>query len=478
MKIKLKNLLPLFVLLKSATVFSQELSLAQCIEKAQQNNTVVQLARQSLETREQLQKASKNNSLPKVDLLAGYNYLGEPLKINLQQVKEGIVDGTANQSVFAANTVYQQITGNPLPQQIQQVIYQTSRDIIGALYPNYNPALARQSYFLAGIAVRQPIYLGGKLKAAQRLAEQQTESGKVNLESAQDLTAYNVALQYIQIQYLNSIIAKQQKSVEALTANEKYAADLLKAEIIPPYQKNWADIAKNQGETQLKNLQLEKDNALLALKDLLGMPLEETLMISQPLAEETELPPFTSGENNADLRLLQSKKTEAETGLNIAKSASKPNIFAIGNVQFLRKDLPLITPPWLVGVELQWSLFDPERKSRTLASASLVKEAGLLIDQKQKSVQLATQIAENKLRSLREQSESFNLARQQTYTTTDMIRKRLENSLSSVKDVNDALQLQYESEKLYYTSVVAYQTALATYFYILGNPEKMTLYIP
>ena len=461
----------------SVTAFSQY-SLKQCIEKGQQNNSIIKLAEQSLETREKLLQSNKNNKLPKVDLLAGYNYIGEPIKVNLQQVKEGIVEGTANQSVYAANSVFQQITGNPLSQQIQDVIYQTSKDIIGAVYPNYNPAIAKQSYFLAGVAVRQPIYLGGKLKASQQLSQQQVESGKANLQTSKDLTAYNIALQYIQIMYLNSMIGKQQESVASLDKNEKYAGNLLTAEIIPPYQKNWADIAKKQAETNLKNLNLEKQNALLMLKDLMGVSLDEPVEINEKLAENTTLPSFSSSENNADLKLLRSKKTEAETGLNITKSLSKPNIFAIGNVQFFRKDLPLITPPWLVGVEMQWTLFDPERKSRNLASQSLVKEADLLIEQKQKSVNLATKIAENKLISLKEQSETLDASRQQTYTTTEMVRKRMENSLSSVKDVNDALQLQYEAEKLYYTSVVAYQTALATYFYINGNPENITNYIP
>lgn len=464
-------------LMVSVTAFSQY-SLKQCIDKAQENNSVIKLAEQSLETREKLLQSNKNNYLPKVDLLAGYNYIGEPLRVNLQQVKDGIVEGTANQSVYAANSVFQQITGQPLTQQIQDVIYQTSKDIIGAVYPNYNPAIAKQSYFLAGVAVRQPIYLGGKLKASQQLSQQQVESGKANLQTSKDLTAYNIALQYIQIMYLNSMIAKQQESVSSLDKNEKYAGNLMTAEIIPPYQKNWADIAKKQADTNLKNLNLEKQNALLMLKDLMGISLDEPLEITEKLNETTVLPPFSESGNNADLKLLRSKKTEAETGLNITKSLSKPNIFAIGNVQFFRKDLPLITPPWLFGIEMQWTLFDPERKSRNLASESLVKEADLLIEQKQKAVNLAAKITENKLLSLKEQSETLDASRQQTYTTTEMVRKRMENSLSSVKDVNDALQLQYEAEKLYYTSVVAYQTALATYFYINGNPENITNYIP
>jgi len=471
------------ILLASLLIFSskmlcQQYTLKECIEKGKQNNVVIKLAEQSLETREKLLQSNKNNSLPKVDFLGGYNYIGEPIKINLQQVKDGIVEGSAIQSAASANAVYQQITGNPLPQQVQNVIYQTSKDIISAVYPNYNPAIAKQSYFLAGILARQPIYLGGKLNAAKELSRQQVESGKANLESSQDLTAYNISLNYIQVMYLNSMIQKQEKIVESLENNEKYAQSLLKAEIIPPYLKNWSNITKLQGETNLKNLKLEKENALLTLKDLMGISLDEPIEINEELNENIEVPNFSSSEKNADLKLLLSKKKEAETTHNITKSLSRPNIFAIGNYQFFRNDLPLITPPWLVGIEMQWTLFDPERKSKNLASQSLIKEADLLINQKKKSVDLATKISENKLISFKEQCETFDAARKQTYTTTEMVRKRMENSLSSVKDVNDALQLQYEAEKLYYTSLVAYQTVIATYFYITGNVENITNYIP
>lgn len=467
-----------FTLLCTTKLFCQQLTLQQCIEKGKQNNVAVKLAEQSLETRQKIAQSSKNNILPKVDFLGGYNYIGEPIRVNLQQVKDGIVEGSASQSAYSANAAYQQITGNPLPQQVQNVIYQTSKDIISAVYPNYNPAIAKQSYFLAGILVRQPIYLGGKLNASRELSKQQVESGKANLESIQNLNSYNISLNYIQIMYLNSMIRKQEKMAEALESNEKYAQNLLKAEIIPPYLKNWSDIAKIQGETTLKNLRLEKENTLLTLKDLMGIPLDESLEINEELNENIEVNSFGSSDKNTDLKLLQSKKKEAQTTNDITKSLSKPNIFAIGNYQFFRNDLPLITPPWLVGVEVQWTLFDPERRSRNQASESLVKEADLLIDQKQKSVDLAVRISENKLISFKEQKETLDLARKQAYTTAEMVRKRMENSLSSVKDVNDALQLQYEAEKLYYTSLVAYQTVVATYFYITGNVENITNYIP
>ena len=75
------------------------------------------------------------------------------------------------------------------------------------------------------------------------------------------------------------MIEKEEQKVEALQKNEKYAANLLKSEIIPPYQKKWADVALMQGKTSLENLKLEKENALLTLKQMMGMTLDSNLEI-------------------------------------------------------------------------------------------------------------------------------------------------------------------------------------------------------
>ena len=479
---KSKYIFILSIALQSTCELSaQSLTLKDCIARAKENNTAIELAKQSVETRKEQLAGSKKNILPKVDLLAGYNYLGKPLEVNLQQTKDGIVEGSALQSANAAATIYEQITGNPLNQNIRDLIHQSSRDIISAVYPNYNPALSKQDYFLAGVMLRQPIYLGGKLKAVQELKKQELHSSEINLENAQDLLVYNLSLQYLQVLYFNSMIEKEEQKVEALQKNEKYAANLLKSEIIPPYQKKWADVALMQGKTSLENLKLEKENALLTLKQMMGMTLDSNLEIDGKISEDyattTELQKLQA-EQNTDIRLLTAKKEEANTALKVAKSMNYPNIFAIGNAQFFRKDLPVITPPWMVGIEMQWTIFNGfENQNKIKAAQSLVKEADLLIQQKQEAVALALQLAQNKIKAFQNQSETLDAARKETYTTTEMVRKRMENSLSSVKDVNDALQLQYSSEKLFYTSLVAYQTALATYYYLNGQPENITTLI-
>lgn len=468
-------------LLGNGLIFAQELTLSECITRATTSNTAVALAEQAMFTRENLLKSTRKNSLPKVDLLAGYTYLGKPMEVNLQQVKEGVVEGTAQQNAEAAGKIYEHITGNPLNSQVKDQIYKTSKDILSALYPQNNLPLSKQDYFMAGIFVRQPIYLGGKLNALQELSQQQLTSSKVHLENTKNLLTYNVALQYLQVLYLNAMLEKQEQQVKALEKNQHYAEDLLKAEIIPPYQKQWADVALSQGETLLSNLLLEKDNALLTLKKMMGLKPTDEISIK---AKIPDIPAEISNllaphlQENTDIRLLQSKKEEAGLALKVAKSSRLPNVFAVGNVQFFRENLPVITPPWMVGVALEWTLFDGfKTKNKIETAESLVQETELLIQQKQEAVSLALNIAQNKIRALRKQAKTLDEARQKTYTTTEMVRKRMENGLSSVKDVNDALKFQYQAEKLYYTSLVAYQTAVATYYYLNGQPEKITTLI-
>ncbi|GAB3016168.1 hypothetical protein GCM10027051_20490 [Niabella terrae] len=440
-----------------------------------ENNTLTKLARQSLETRQQQYEAAKLNLLPKADLLAGYNHLSRPLTLDLQGLESGITEGAANQSVNTANTIYNQITGNELPQGVQDQIYSTTESIIHAFYPRSNPEISKQDFVTAGIFFRQPIYLGGKLKALQELARQQVASGKVNLDVIHDQLRFNITSQYLQIQYLNSMLHKQAQLVSAFDKTRQSAEDLLKAEIIPPYQKKWAEVIQTQGRTSYENLKLEKENALLQMKQLMGMALDDSLVIADSLTRGSELPPeFLDPkiEQNPDLRLLHSKREEAGIAVKTTKTANLPNVFGIANYQFLQKNLPAIMPPWMVGIEMQWSLLDwVQNAKKVKAAKSLSSESELLIQQKKESLQLGIRVAQNKILSLRNQMLSLQMASEEAARTAAIVQTRMENSLASVKDVNDAQQLQFESEKIYYTSLLAYKMAIATYFYILGSPD-------
>ncbi|ATL49034.1 hypothetical protein COR50_18695 [Chitinophaga caeni] len=458
-------------------------SLSRCLQIAHRNNLSINQARKSLDAREYRVKAENATYFPKVDLLAGYNYLGKPLEINLGQVRDGVVNGSSAQSAAAANEVYKQITGNNLPADVQQNIQNISKNVIGAIYPDYNPALAKQQYFTSSLVVRQPIYLGGKLAVARDVAKAEYSSGQANIDFVSQELDYAVTVQYIRILYYNSLLKSQRGILEIMERYERMAASLVKNDIIPPFQKNWATVAVAHAKTRVNNQDMERNNAMIELKRLLQLPQDSLLDIRDTLhyLQYSPAPPPVTDfwRNSATYKLVETKTALASSAVKASKSFQMPNIFAIANVQLYQNDLPITIPPWLVGVELQWNLFSGFANSRRVKAAKELLDASELANEEtRQKLEAGAAIARNQVLMLQKDIETLAIASEQAKLTTKLVGERVDNQMSSIKDVNDALLVEEEIGKAYNAAVLGYWIALATYYNILGTPQQIVAFIP
>ncbi len=460
--------------------FGQNTTLQRCLAIASENNLSVKQAKSALLSSQYNLQAEKKSYLPKVDLLSSYTYLSSPLTVNLETVRDGIVEGSSRQSVNVANEVFKEVTGNDLSQAVQDRIYNASRNIIGGIYPNYNPNLSKQSYFVAGLGARQPIYLGRKLDAAGNLAQSLVSSADINVDLISKEVDFLIIAQYLRILYLNTISNKQGIIVNALTDNNNYAQQLVKNEILAPYQKSWTSVILTQAQSHLNNIKLEQKNTYIELNKLLNAPLDSPIVITDTL-KYTVIPDSNPEgdfwESNPLYKMANSNVSYAETAEKISKSFSLPNIFAVGNYNLYQKDLPLLMPDWFVGVELQWSLFNGQTRKRTLAARQLIEEAKISGENTRQGIQVLTTVARNKINSLQNEVASLDFARKEAHVTSNLIRERMKNQLSSPKDVNDALLIEIEIEKGYQAAVFGYFLAAAEYFNSLGRPQQITQYI-
>ncbi|WP_276483825.1 TolC family protein [Paraflavitalea pollutisoli] len=472
----------LFLGLLPVWLLAQPVSLKQCFALAGNRNSLVQQSRASLLARQYNLAAEKQRYLPKIDALASYTYLSRPLEVNLQQVRNGILDGSSQQAVNAANTVFQEITGNPLPQNIQDGLYNTSKNILGAVYPDYNPPLSKQSYFLAGLAVRQPIYLGNKLTAARNFAESEVVAGHINTDLVEKDVQYAIAVQYVRILYINTLLRTQRNLVDAFTRNRDYGEELVKNEILPPYQKSWTKVLLSQARTAYNNLLMDRQNAQLELNKLIGIPLDSSLTITDTLryrSVNTFADDQQVYEQHPAYQLVKSKIATAQTTETIARSFNLPNIFAIGNLNLYQNDLPITIAPWMVGVEMQWNLFSgTQTHKRKQAARQLVQEVKLAAENTRETLQLQLRVARNKVAAAHNEISTADSARTDIATTRRLIKERVDNQLSSLKDLNEVVLIQGEVDKAYYTALLGYYIALATYWNIYGDPKRLTESIP
>lgn len=465
-----------------ATLPAQAVRLQDCFQMAGSRNILIQQSKASLLARQYHLAAEKQRYVPKIDALASYTYLSRPLEVNLQQVRNGILDGSSKQAVHAANTVFQEITGNPLPQNIQDGLYNSSKTILGAVYPDYNPPLSKQSYFLAGLAVRQPIYLGNKLTATRNFAESEVAAGQINTELAEKDVQYAIAVQYVRILYINTLIQTQARLVQAFTKNRDYGEEMVKNEILPPYQKSWTKVLLSQARTNYNNLLMDKQNAHIELNKFIGLPLDSNLVIDDTLRYRPGSIPAAdqdAWQQNPAYQLVKSKIATAQTAETIARSFNLPNIFAIGNLNLYQNDLPVTIAPWMVGVEMQWNLFSgTQTQKRKQAARQLVEEVKLAEANTRESLQLQLRVARNKIQAAQNEIVSADSARNDIATTRRLVNERVENQLSSLKDLNDVVLIQGEVDKAYYTAILGYYIAVATYWNIYGNPKRFTEWVP
>jgi outer membrane protein TolC len=471
----------LLVAFTPSVLTGQDVTLQTCFLLAHKNNLLIRQSQHSIQAKKYSLAAEKLSMLPAVDLLAGYNYLSNPLTINLQAVKDGVVLGSSRQSMYTANEVYRQITGQNLPGPVQQEIYNTSKTIIEGAYPDYNPELSQQQYFTAGLFVRQPIWLGGKLSTARSVASTELKSGILNNQLVENELDLTIALQYIRILYLNTLLHLNQETVTSFEKNENFVIELVKNNIIPPYYQNWTRVLLVQARTRLNNTFLDKQNGLAEMNRLLGVPgdtllkITDTLRYNQSALQSRETNPSLQ---NPLLLIAGNNTLLARTNIKGARSLLLPNLFGVANINLYQKELPVTTPPWMIGVELQWSLFDGFKNyKRVQATKQIAEEVFLQEENTRTGLNTKLTVALNRLKSMQQDISTLDSARREARTTTSLIGERARNNFSSPKDINDALIIQEEIEKAYYTTVFGYYISLADYFNLTGASQRITEYL-
>ena len=94
--------------------------------------------------------------------------------------------------------------------------------------------------------------------------------------------------------------------------------------------------------------------------------------------------------NNPLLHQVDSKRELAATGVKLEKSNYLPSVALTGTYDLADKDLSPYVPQWMVGVGLNWSLFEGNARRQKLQSAQFkedqVEQAGLKAEEDIKTV--------------------------------------------------------------------------------------------
>ena len=462
---------------------AQNLTLANAIELAKERNLRIQTNKKRSQASEHNYKAEKFNYLPTVSVVGGFTHLGEELRIDMSSVQASFVDGLANQNVNTIDLVKQSVGGSPLTPGQRETLYNSSATTLNNLYPDFDARVAYQDYFMAGVTVTQPIFMGGKLKGLNSVAASEYAISKQIYQQTSDIVIQRAIIQYFTVVLFEDVVKARKASVKAMEKHEFNTTKLVEQEIIPSYHKLGAQAALAGANTKLTLAENDLETALSAYKNLLNIPTDTTIILSSDFKYVAfQLEEKQSAERSLAyspiLKINSQNQQIANTNTSIAKSGYLPNIFAIGEVQLYQQNLPVITPPWMVGVQMKWDIYSGNKHVNRTRAAKLMEEqtsmASTLIAN---DINLAIKNSYNKAKNSRTIYESETKTYELMEASFNAIQKQYIHGFMKSSEVVDAQLLVDDAHLAQLTSLYTYYIALVELYKLRGElNEFVTLY--
>ena len=200
-----------------------------------------------------------------------------------------------------------------------------------AIYDKLSPDLTH--VLVAHVGVTQPIWVGGRLIQAYKIAKATEQIASIESEAKHDATIYAVDEAYWRVvsvskkkelanQYYHLLCQLEQDVKSALDEGLVTQADLLK-------------VTTKRGEAEVKKLQAENGLTLsnMALAQVCGLPLSTAFSLDESGLSETSLPvDETDAEgavaNRSEIQLLQQAEQIAKSNAKLMAAGLQPNIVA------------------------------------------------------------------------------------------------------------------------------------------------------
>lgn len=330
---QLKNIL----LIISCSFFSpsllsgQELTLEQCREMALENNKAIAVASRNKDKAEYTVKAYRANFFPKISASGNYLYSDTEMRETIQgnylptfvpdpatgQLIPNILTGPDGNPVMGAD-------GNPVFNQY-------------AYFPDMDISMNLRNIWMAGLRAEQPIYTGGKITSAYRMAQIGNEIAGLNrqLSRAEVIVKVDEAYwTYVKTRELVNLALSYQRVVTELLRDVKNAH-----EVGLKHQNDVLKVQVKVNEAELQLRQAENGNRL-ARKNLCyvtGLSLDTEISLPESFDESSGLTPdhLAAYTSRPEYAILEQQIELKEQEIKLTRSDFLPKVGIAANYGYI-----------------------------------------------------------------------------------------------------------------------------------------------
>ena len=461
-----------FVLLGSIIVptHGQTLSLDSCRALALRNNKSLGVARLRQNMATYTAKAAKTKYLPKIDVLGGYEYTSKEISLLNNTQKNALSNFGTNIgsqmggdiSSVLGNLVQQGVFTQDQATQIGSVLnkagasFGTALNQVGQKIVDAFRTDTR-NIFAGSVTLRQPIYMGGSIIAANKIANIGEEMASNSTDATTQTILYNIDQTYWTVVSLNH---KQKLANQFLELVKKLSDDvhkMINQGVATKADGLRVDVKVNEAEMTVTQAENGLSLAKMLLCQQCGLPLDANVTLldenTSNIVSKDETPSADVNiaiDNRPELKLLQNLVDVSRQSTKIVRAAYLPQVALTGGYMFSNPNVyngyqNKFSGVWNVGVVVRiplWNWFEGEYKVK--ASKVTTSIANLELTDAQEKMQLQVQ------------QNSFKIKE---------AKKRLAMSQKNVENANENLRcanLGFKEGVLQTTEVMEAQTAWLT----------------
>jgi len=466
----------LVLTLLSGQAVAQVLSLDQTIQMALENNDKIKQYREKFEQAKSADREALGNFLPSVTLQATYNHMNDPLSIDLSPIRDAMIQMQAGNQVEFSN-VYELLQGQPAltPEQRSELYNQYSSGL-NNLLPVFRETLKDQDYRTAALVATQPIFMGGKLRAAKKFAAAEKRSAADEFTSIQNEITRDAVDNYLAIVLLQQAV-KTREDVLAGMQRHRHNAQRLSAEgLIARYDLLRAEVAVSDADRNLFDERNNLELAMVAFRNTLGLDNDAPVTIIDTLMYHPVVDSLTNLCEQAYsdqplLHMISEKKKAASQKYTVERSKFLPQLVGFGKYELYDNDLSALEPRWIVGVQLSMNIFNGFKDHHRLSAAkSLKREVDFLEASAKRQINLWVNKSYRDMRNAETRYQKLEASVALAEESVWLNDKRFQTGLGTSLEVIDA-QLSLEKnliERL--TSLYDYYISLTDLLVATGHP--------
>ena len=471
MKTKYITLILLMGALIPAGAQTTVLSLDSCRAMALRNNKQINASKLKKDVAYNLKKSARTKYLPKVDAMGGYEWfsreislLNDGQKSTFSNLGTSIVGGISDN----ANNMMTELVGKGLltPEQAQKIggllqekggtIQQQGNAIGQSIVDAFRTDT--RNMWAGSIMLRQPIYMGGAITAANKIADIGEQIADNDLDMQTQKTLYSIDQAYWMVVSLKQ---KQKLATSYRDLVKKLNEDvhkMIKQGVATRADGLKVDVKVNEADMQITQVEDGLVLSKMLLCQLCGIPMNQEITLADEEKEslalagsaiDTEQQRVAAADSavntRPELRMLQNAIDISKQATNLVRAVYMPHValtggYTISNPNVFNGFQKKFTGVWNVGVIVQvpvWNWFDGAYKVRASKAATNIAEMNLN-DTREK---IHLQITQSQFK-VKEAQKKLNMAMKNIASAEENLRCANLGFKEGVMEVTDVMAAQ------------------------------------